>query len=271
MGGGSLAPGRAGLQVPVQTGPAERGSPRGARAPCGGQLRSSEPWAEWPLSGQVGGYTCRPSRPVRVASARPAPSVSRQRPGVDQAVGGAALITHTLRKCRRVTPARRSDGLLPPWAPPGVQRRPPEGPGGHRATPPECGRLPGPQALLDRGHPPTHRALRVHDLGPHSPPPGLVAEGWAPCAPQVVRLQAWRLLTGCQENPTPGVTTGVDTAIGVRPTSLVTGLSGHGGRTPASRDLYPSLGPAGRGLRGPSVLFPTHNQGQRLAWKTDNL
>ena len=75
---------REGLPILVQMGPAERGSPPGAWAPCGGRLRSSKPPTEWPQSGQVGATLAAPvDQKVSVASAQPAPRVSRQRPCAD--------------------------------------------------------------------------------------------------------------------------------------------------------------------------------------------
>lgn len=174
--------------------------------PCGGQLRS-------PSRGLSG--RCRARLWATLAASQSTHSQGRKCSAGTLCVQatawcgpggrGAALITYTLRKCRRVTPARRSDGARSRHGPPRCAAHPQRARVGTGPHPQNAGRLPGPQALLDRGHPPTHRALRVHDLGPAQPPPGLVAEGWAP-SPQVVRLQAWRLLTGCQENPTPGVT-----------------------------------------------------------------
>ena len=63
------------------------------------------------------------------------------------------------------------------------------------------------------------------------------------------------------------VVVGVDTAIGVGPASLVTGPSWHSGRVPAGRDLSPSLGPAGRELWAPLVLFPPITEGSALHGK----
>ena len=146
--GAAWCPGRAGLQIPVQTGPGKRGSPRGAWAPCGGWLRSSEPWTKWPRLGQVGGLHLPPqSTRVRVASARPAPppcvqAAARCGPGL--LPPKAALIAHALGKCRRETPTRRSDVPLPPlslpWAPPEVYSTDPQrAPVGARPHPHNAG------------------------------------------------------------------------------------------------------------------------------------
>ena len=146
--GAAWCPGRAGLQIPVQTGPGKRGSPRGAWAPCGGRLRSSEPWTKWPRLGQVGGYTCRPSRPEsgsQVLGLHPRP-VSRQRPSADQASCRPRLPSSPMLSGSAGVrpPTRRSDVPLPPlslpWAPPEVYSTDPQrAPVGARPHPHNAG------------------------------------------------------------------------------------------------------------------------------------
>lgn len=218
----------------------------------------------------------RPSRPESQGRERSActprvQAAAGRGPGLlpPKAVGGAALIAHALEKCRRENPARWSDVLLsPPWAPRGVQHRPPEGPGGCWATPPECVRLPGPWALLDRGRPPKPPACTTSARAALLPASWLW--GGRPVPPR---------LSGC--------TLGVCSP-GARSTH--TRGDSRRGHHHRRRARFPRHGPfRAQWLRsgwprplpmpgtcrkrpsGPSVLFPPDNRGQRLTQKTGNL